>query len=61
MLKNPVLMAKLFNMSLIHLENHNNTHNTLDSLKQGISGTSANVTIWKGSHEKELLQLNSFL
>lgn len=61
MLKKPALVAKLFNVSLIHLENHNNTHSTLDFLKQGISGTSANVTIRKGSHEKELLQLNSFL
>lgn len=36
---------------------HSNTHNTQESLKQGI----ANVTIRKGSHEKELLQLNTVL
>ncbi|XP_014403776.1 PREDICTED: cytoskeleton-associated protein 2 [Myotis brandtii] len=36
---------------------HSNTHNTQDSLKQGI----ANVTVRKGSHEKELLQLNTVL
>ncbi|XP_036106294.1 cytoskeleton-associated protein 2 isoform X3 [Molossus molossus] len=40
---------------------HNNTHNTQDSLKQGINRTSANVTIRKGSHEKELLQLKTVL
>lgn len=36
---------------------HSNTLNTQESLKQGI----ANVTIRKGSHEKELLQLNTVL
>lgn len=40
---------------------HNNTYNTQDSLKQGISRTSANVTIQKVSHEKELPQLNTVL
>ncbi|XP_028017157.2 cytoskeleton-associated protein 2 isoform X2 [Eptesicus fuscus] len=36
---------------------HSNTHNAQESLKQGI----ANVTVRKGSHEKELLQLNTVL
>ncbi|XP_036177453.1 cytoskeleton-associated protein 2-like [Myotis myotis] len=36
---------------------HSNTHNTQDSLKQGV----ANVTVQKGSHEKELLQLKTVL
>ncbi|CAK6442895.1 unnamed protein product [Pipistrellus nathusii] len=36
---------------------HSNTLNTQESLKRGI----ANVTIRKGSHEKELLQLNTVL
>ncbi|XP_036312694.1 cytoskeleton-associated protein 2 isoform X2 [Pipistrellus kuhlii] len=48
------------NEQLLHppiRSHHSNTLNTQESLKQGI----ANVTIRKGSHEKELLQLNTVL
>ncbi|XP_069323787.1 cytoskeleton-associated protein 2 isoform X1 [Eulemur rufifrons] len=37
-----------------HIRSHHD--NTQDSMKQGISRPSGNITIWKRPHEKELLQ-----